>query len=261
MADLKKPLRTLQNYFPGLRGLKNDAYYYSRRYLGLSHEGEFAVIAAMRAKPDDLFLDIGANRGQSILSIRKYRPDARIVSFEPNPVIFAELKQRFAAVAGVELRNHGLGPRPGEMTLFVPAYNGFVYDGVATFSREAAFGYFSAKTLYFFDPAKVTASEYVCPIVTLDSLELTPSFLKIDIEGFEFEMLSGAIETLRRTEPAILIEQFWDSTKVSELLGGLGYETVAVRQGRLAVVAPGTGLNTVMMTPARLRAESSGASV
>jgi len=255
MADLKKPLRTLQNHFPGLRGLKNDFYYYTRRYLGLSHEADFAVIAALRPKPEDLFLDVGANRGQSILSIRTYRKDARIIAFEPNPVIFAELNRRFGAMPGVTLRNHGLGPEAGTFTLFVPAYNGFVYDGVASFSRESAMGYFSPKTLYFFDPAKVSVSEHRCAAVTLDSLDLAPSFVKIDIEGYEFEMLKGAIATLKRHEPAILIEQFWDSAEVRELLGGLGYETVAVRGGRLQVVPPGAGLNAVMMTKARLRAE------
>jgi FkbM family methyltransferase len=255
MADLKKPLRTLQNHFPGLRGLKNDFYYYTRRYLGLSHEADFAVIGALRQKPSDLFLDIGANRGQSILSIRKYRPDAPIIAFEPNPVIFAELDRRFGAMAGVSLRNHGLGPAAGSFTLFVPAYNGFVYDGVASFSRESAMGYFSPKTLYFYDPGRVSVSEHRCEVVTLDSLGLAPSFLKIDIEGYEFEMLKGAVETLKRHEPAILIEQFWESQEVRALLGGLGYETVAVRNGRLAVVPPGGGLNAVMMTPARLRAE------
>ena len=43
-------------------------------------------------------------------------------------------------------------------------------------------------------------------IVTLDFYGLKPDFIKIDTEGFEGEVLDGAIETIRSSLPSILME-------------------------------------------------------
>lgn len=244
---LKKAIRTLQNFFPMLAETKNDVYHVTRKHLGLVHDREFAMIRALPPGPEDLFVDVGANRGQSILAIRHYRPDARIVSFEPNPAIFARLRHRFGDTPGVRLENVGLAPRPGEWTLFVPSYRGFVYDGLATFSREAAASHLSPDTLYFFDPAHLAVAEHSCTARTLDSFNLRPSFIKIDVEGFEHDVLEGGLETLRQHCPVLLLERCYGDERVGTLLAGLGYREVVLEGGRF-VPGHSDGLNMVMMT-------------
>jgi len=44
-------------------------------------------------------------------------------------------------------------------------------------------------------------------MITLDSLNLTPDFIKIDVEGMEYDVLVGAKETIERYKPYILIEE------------------------------------------------------
>lgn len=242
---LKKAIRTAQNFFPGLAEAKNDFYYVSRRYLGTVHDGEFKALRALPRTGQDLFLDIGANRGQSILAMRHFRPDAPIISFEPNPLIFARLQRRFSGMAGVQLMNVGLGPQPGEPTLYVPSYNGFMYDGVATFSRDTALGYLSPDTLFFFDPAKIAVTEHACTMRTLDSFGLQPSFIKIDVEGFEYDVLAGGMDTLRRCRPTLMLERFYEDARLMPMLEGLGYQEVVVENDRLR---PGRseGLNMLL---------------
>jgi FkbM family methyltransferase len=247
---MRKAVRTAQNFFPALGGLKNDFYYHSRKMLRIAHERDFAVLALLPRQNDDLFLDVGGNHGQSILSMRLFRPDTPIISFEPVPGLYAEIVRRFGSDPAVDVRNYGLATSETTLPLYVPSYRGFVYDGIATFSHENALAYFSSKTLYFFDPKHVAVSEMSCHLKTLDSLGLAPTFMKIDVEGFEHEVLMGGLETVKRHEPVIMVERYWNDTRVFDLLQDLGYAEVGFGGGKFRREVR-TGLNAVMMTERR----------
>jgi hypothetical protein len=45
--------------------------------------------------------------------------------------------------------------------------------------------------------------------ITLDSLDLNPTFAKIDIEGHEVAMLRGSEDTMSRGRPVLLVEIDW----------------------------------------------------
>lgn len=248
---LRKVLRTAQNFFPALEETKNDVYHAFRRYAGTVHDPSFKVVRLLPRQPDDLFLDIGANRGQSIMAIRRYRPDATIVSFEPNPIIFKRLHDRFNDTPGVSLRNIGLGSAKLDLTLFVPSYRGFTYDGIASFARESAETYLSPQTIYFFNPRHVSVAEYTCHVEVLDALNLAPTFMKLDIEGFEYDALQGATDTLTRHEPILFVEMFWRDPRVAAKLTSLGYQEVIEHNGML-VKGRSTGVNAVYATARRL---------
>ena len=243
---LKKLIRTAQNFFPYLAEAKNDVYHVTRKYMGFVHDREFRVVQLLPERPDDLYIDVGANRGQSILAIRHYRPGARIVSFEPNPVIFQRLTRLFGTTPGVELHNVGLAPEDGESPLYIPSYRRFVYDGLATFSRSAAERYLGPDTLFFFDPGKLSIAEYRCVTRPLDSFGLAPTFIKIDVEGFEYEVLQGAAETLRKHSPVLMLERYYKDDRVTPLLKRQGYREVVVEAGTF-VPGRSTGLNMVLM--------------
>ena len=249
---LKKAIRTAQNFFPFLSEAKNEYYYLTRRYLGQVHDRDFAAIARLPRHADDLFIDIGANRGQSILAIRHFRTDARIVSFEPNPVMFDWLERHFGGTPGVRLVNSGLGPAHARLALFIPSYRGFVYDGIATFSRDAVSAYFGPQTLYFYDPIHLAIQETECVIDTLDSFQLAPSFIKIDVEGFEHDVLLGAGATLAAHEPVLMLERFYEDARVRPLLETFGYAEVVPRSGGGFERGESAGLNMIMMTDSRL---------
>lgn len=251
MPDLRKAIRTLQNYFPGLEGLKNDFYYYSRKYLKIPHEREFSILTRLPRLADDLYLDVGGNHGQSILSMRIFRQDMKIISFEPNPYLYDEIVRRFGSDPRLEVRNYGLAQQEATLPLFTPSYRGFVYDGISTFSRENAENYLSDKTLYFFKEKHRSVSEMTCHLRRLDDLGLAPTFMKIDVEGFEYDVLMGGLETVRQHEPVIMIEKFWGDERVPKLLGELGYQEVALQDGEFRPQVT-RNLNAIMMTPRRM---------
>jgi FkbM family methyltransferase len=249
----KKAMRTLQNFFPSLGEAKNEFYHLSRTKFGRIHDPEFAAIAHLPREERELLIDVGANRGQSIIAFRRFRPEAAIVSFEPSPNMFRWLEERFAKWPGVRLVNYGLGPRTDSRMLYVPSYRGFMYDGLATFEAEKSRAFLSSDTVYFFDPAKVDVHSHLCESRTLDSFDLAPTFMKIDVEGGEYDVLAGATETLRTHEPTLMIERFYDDDRISGLLAGLGYQEVRL-EGTRFVAGKSAGLNMFWMTARRLDA-------
>ena len=252
---LKKAIRTAQNYFPQLREAKNLAYHWARRRFRLLHDADFALISRLPVRADDLFLDVGGNRGQSILSIQAIRPDVRIVSFEPNATMFAWLTRHFASDRRVGLIPVGLGAAPSHRVLYTPAYCGFTYDGLATFSREGARKYLSPETIYGFRRHHVSVAEQVCEMRTLDSYGLKPTFIKIDVEGCEHEVLQGALRTLATHRPVLMIERYYDNPAVAPLLKWIGYVEVRL-EGDGFVRGTTTSENMICMTPEMLRALS-----
>lgn len=66
-----------------------------------------------------------------------------------------------------------------------------------------------------------TLDDYVKNNFTEDRID----FLKIDVEGFEYELLLGSKEVLTKYSPIILVESFEDKfQKVNELLESYGYK-------------------------------------
>lgn len=60
---------------------------------------------------------------------------------------------------------------------------------------------------------------------TLDSYGLDPTLLKIDTEGAEQEVLMGAVETLKRSHPRLVVETHTEelAKSIKEILKDEGY--------------------------------------
>jgi FkbM family methyltransferase len=69
------------------------------------------------------------------------------------------------------------------------------------------------------------------PQFTIDCFNLNPSLIFLDIEGYEGFAIEGAIETIKRCKPIIILEvhwvsikQGWDKEKINKLMFSLGYK-------------------------------------
>jgi hypothetical protein len=128
--------------------------------------------------------------------------------------------------------NVGLAAAPAEMTLFVPTYAGYRFDGLASLNREEAEGWLSEKTLVGFRREHLRIEERTISLAALDSFGVSPAFVKIDVQGAEAEVLAGSRETLGRHHPVLIVEAALDS-EPSRILSSLGYEAFAFARGRL----------------------------
>jgi FkbM family methyltransferase len=147
------------------------------------------VVLAATLTPGSNCIDVGANRGVVLEAMTRLAPSGEHHAFEALPELAADLEGRFPRAT---VHQVALTDAPGTAT-FTRAVNAEGY------SRLGGGGF----------PDGVTTEELVVPTARLDDLlpeDYVPAFMKVDVEGAEFHMLSGAVETLRRHRPVLWIE-------------------------------------------------------
>lgn len=139
---------------------------------------------------DALCFDIGAHLGNRIRAWRAL--GARVVAVEPQPELFRILERLYGNDADVTLVRCALGRAPGRATLFVSER----YPTVASVSEEWIA---RVKTAPRFAAVEWGRGEPV-DLRTLDALIAAhglPDFVKIDVEGYEAEVLAGLSTPVR----------------------------------------------------------------
>jgi len=191
----------------GLTGITGNIY------SGL-HELDDMAFLLHFLREEDTFFDVGANVGSYTLLASGVCRSASI-TLEPVPVTFAILQKNIELNKlndKVSLINSGAGSAEGTLT--------FSSDGDTTNHVIAA------------DEAKKSETIKV-PIITIDALltKAHPALIKIDVEGYETEVLKGMSKTLlSSTLKAIIIElngsgerYGFDDQKIHELLVSNGF--------------------------------------
>jgi FkbM family methyltransferase len=144
-------------------------------YCGL-HEPQEMGFVLHATRPDDLFVDVGANVGSyTILAAGVVK--ARVISVEPIPSTFEHLQAniRLNKLNTVEAHCCGLSSSPGELRFITT---------LDTMNRVALHSESLPTT--------------VVPVTTLDLLLAgqIPKIIKIDVEGHELAVLNGGFNTL-----------------------------------------------------------------
>jgi FkbM family methyltransferase len=158
-----------------------------------AHERE-QMIFSRRYINNGVVVDCGANSGNHSLFYSAF--SKKVLSIEANPILALEIKNRISmnSITNITLCNIGVGSRDETQRLFYQAAGD--NKGVSSFVKN------------FHEENRNVVN---IRIQTLDSIlsELGVSnvdFIKIDVEGFDYETLKGAHKTILRCSPVIQIE-------------------------------------------------------
>jgi FkbM family methyltransferase len=170
-----------------------NPYVYVHRngyWCGVFFEEELEAYMRRELKPGDTVIDVGANVGHvAIPAASLIGPRGRVIAFEPN----RELASQLATCAAeqrlnVEMRPYGLGEEAGVFTLRMEPD----HAGGATFRELADPGFTKGIE------CRIEVGDEVMPILS------GRVFLKIDVEGFELNVLCGLRQTLPKIDHAVL---------------------------------------------------------
>ena len=146
-------------------------------------------------RPGDLVFDVGAHIGDRVASFQ--RLGARVVAVEPQPSMVTALRLLYGRSRSVVIEALAVGREPGRARMLINVDNPTV-SSVSPAFVEAAHGAPGWESQRWSETADVA-------VTTLDALIAkhgVPAFIKLDVEGFEAEALSG----LSQAVPALSFE-------------------------------------------------------
>lgn len=155
-------------------------------------------------------IDIGANCGNYVKMALEVNPGIRVYAFEPHPVTFEKLKNRFGGHKNVTLINKGASNQEGRLKLYDYADN----DG----STHASLYEGVIKEIHA--SSKTVAHEV--DLVSLDKFVSESgieeiALLKIDTEGNEFNVLKGASNLISSKKIKAIHFEFNEMNAVSRV--------------------------------------------
>ena len=168
------------------------------------YDAQTTQIIKRVCKRDSNCIDIGCHKGEVLDIIRHTAPNGKHFGFEPLPHLFNNLKEKYKStscvISDVALSN---------------------LSGVTTFNYVISNPAYSGLKKRKYD--RTDEQDTTIEVITdkLDNIipeNLKIDFIKIDVEGGEFLVLEGAVNTLKKNKPVVIFEfgaSSWEIYKTS----------------------------------------------
>ena len=183
-----------------------------------SYEGKYREQILEHLPNKRTFIDVGANVG--IWSFPMIGKFSKIIGYEPSKQNIECLQANVKD--SIEIRTKAVADFQGEADFHQAGKN----CGDGKLCRPGV------------------NSSYTVPVVKLDDEELTGvDLIKIDVQGWELEVLRGAEQIIKQQQPWVIFEVNQDIDVCCEFMQNLNYETIYTKSKRVFLWAPKSGHN------------------
>jgi len=212
------------HWVPGIRFRLNSFRHKGYWFHGHRREMETMQLFREIIRPGDVVVEVGGHIGYiSLYFAYLVGKFGKVFVFEPGsnnlPYIRMNLVERVPNEIGtrLELLERAVGDRAGEVDFYEDSLTGQNNSVVKDFDG------LRANIAVSFVESEVSLNRV--KMVTLDGYfaDCRVDFIKIDIEGFEWFALSGAIRILERQHPAIMVEVQANYAEIYSELSRIGY--------------------------------------
>jgi FkbM family methyltransferase len=181
----------------------------------------------------DLVIDVGANRGQFGLEIRRAGYRGSIVSIEPLAAPHRQLSQLADKDGRWTAIRSAVGPQAGSAAIHVAANGG------------ASSSFLPMLELHAHEaPAAQYVADELVDVATLDDIALphlqhgAATFTKIDVQGYELQVLAGGPTTVARSslvQIEMSLSPLYEGAPtyrdILEAMGQRGFQLVGIEPG------------------------------
>lgn len=237
---------TMRHHYTGdpirLHSFRHKGYWFHGRR---REHLEMAAFSGL-IRPGDQVIEVGGHIGYiSLYFASLVGPHGRVHVFEPGTNNLPYLRGNVRSHDHVEVVEKALGREPAILPMHLEDLTGQNNSLVADFA-----GLVSNQR----SAVRARVTQQLVEVATLDGhmgvTDLRPDFIKIDVEGFEWEVLQGAVDTLRSLKPVLMVEIQSHREEIGALLSDLGYR-LYTPGGELIASFPDHTVNVFCMPPGR----------
>ena len=200
--------------------LSNPKFYKAYLY-GVSPLFELTAFVKQLSHAKTL-IDVGSNKGQFSLIIRKFFPNIIIHSFEPQVEIL-NLQKKILGINNINYYNFALGNEERELELYITKRKD---------SSSVLRPILSKNKNYIINEKKKISVKKLDELLDFKSIE-KPSIIKLDVQGYELEVLKGSENTLDYIDYVIAeissTEIYENQTQADELIRFLGSKSFEIK--------------------------------
>lgn len=216
----------LKHHYTGFSFLLNSYYHKGYWYYGLKREKNTVEKFYKIIKKGDYVIEIGGHIGYfSTLFSSLIGPDGKLDVFEPSGENLKYLRENISLMPrkvskGVSIIEKGVGDQNITLDFFIDPITGQNNSFVKDFDRYFENRKYSAEK-------KTELIIVAAPLIRLDDFlqntTVHPNFIKIDVEGFEYNVILGAKNTIEKCKPSFMIEIQKDENEIIAYFLSVGY--------------------------------------
>lgn len=213
----------ITNSYGSIRYYKNDQHMIEQYNNQLFFEQEYVVNYLYDyIKKSNTIIDIGAHVGSHSIMYKAINPSSVVYSFEPQKMLYKLLCYNISnnKLTNIYSYNNAVGE-----DVYDAEMNPYSLDGDNSMSNIE----YGSSDVYNIAGIQIGAGGEKVKVVSLDALKFSRcDFMKIDVEGYEPNVVTGAKNLIKTCRPVISFEVNDKkspniSTKTSEMLESLGY--------------------------------------
>lgn len=168
-------------------------------------------------------IDIGSNQFQTAKLIQKINNNLVIYAFDP---VGKDIKKK-----NIFFQKFALGNNEEKKKLNMPFFKSINLDSLNSINLNNLKNYLNK----YLKNTDIKIKKKIVSIRKLDNFNLKSNFIKIDAEGFEFDILKGSINHLKKNYPIILIEKNKDFSKIKKFLNKLNYKSYKIFKNKFVI--------------------------
>ena len=171
----------------------------------LPHEEDMHGLTYLKIDKNKIIIDVGASDGLYYKSIRYLGIKNKLYAFEPLKENIPHLKKISQKDKKFKYAQLALGNRNSNLSIYTPFYQGKYINNFSSFSKNECRKNFRINNFNINIKNLKFKRSYIKQ-KTLDSYKLKTALIKMDVEGYEKNVLLGAMNTIKKFKPIIYVE-------------------------------------------------------
>jgi FkbM family methyltransferase len=201
-------------------------------------------------RKDMTLVDIGANQGEFSLFAAKRLSHGSVYAFEPMNIFYQQLEENIKLnnFSNIQTFHFGLSDRPAEVPIYLGESGGAgEHEGLGTIFQ-------TQQRSRLVQNIRLEVFDEIAKQIPLNKID----FFKIDVEGAELMVLKGALNTLKKTRPVVMIEMNEDTYRsagysgedIKQFFRDLNYSMNRIKKGgHLEQIKETPPFSNVIFTP------------